>query len=567
MKRFINLSSMLFQVFAKLFCLFILLLISETHSQTFTVKGNITTADSTPVMYASITFIDESDTTKKYFTITDTAGNYQLSVITNLKDEIPALPQSFELMQNYPNPFSSETNIPYKLNEVSNASVTIYNILGQEVKSFKAVEQGAGIHGITWNGRDDFGKKVSTGVYFYQLLARGETQVKKMIFTVGGGTNAKLNGGVFSYQGLKKERMGQSASGMYTVQIANTESTQPKILFSESANIILLKDTILNMQVEEVEQWRFLGLEDEAGVTAIGVDPINPNIIYAGTMYDFSAGIDGKLFKSTDAGTTWDTLVIGGSYRNILIDPINNNIIYASPRGIIKSYDSGQTWQLINNGIYIDPETRVQSLVMNPKNSKVLYAGTGGFYGGNFYKSYDGGLHWNKTLTDSLVDGVISIAIDPVDTNNIYAGTAWRGIVWKSTDAGATWARTGLGETDLLIHDILIDPDQPSTIYVGLKGVFKTVNGGINWENINQGLQTNYHVRKMQKSSSARLFLVGTFDDDGGVYEYSFLQKLWVRIGIDILHVSYYYSDLKISPTTNNLYYGGKGIYVMKLKK
>ncbi|MDP3148365.1 MAG: T9SS type A sorting domain-containing protein [Ignavibacteria bacterium] len=241
------------QTASKLFCLsiLILLLISETYSQTFTVNGNITTTDSTPVKYASITFIDQSDSTKKYFTNTDTSGNYQLSVITNLKDETPSLPQSFELMQNYPNPFSEETNIPYKLNEETNASVTIYNILGQAVKSFKSLEQAGGMHGVTWDGRDEFGKKVSTGVYFYRLLARGETQVKKMIYTVGGGTNAKLAGGVFSYQGLKKERMGQPASGMYTIQIANTETTRPKILFSETSNVILQQDTTIDFQIEK----------------------------------------------------------------------------------------------------------------------------------------------------------------------------------------------------------------------------------------------------------------------------------------------------------------------------
>jgi len=235
----------------KLFCLLILLLIGETYSQTITVKGKVSTTGSTPVKYASVTFVDGSDTTKKYSTITDTSGNYQLSVITKIKDETPSLPQSFELMQNYPNPFSSETAIPYKLNQGSDVSIKIFNILGQEVKSFKAVEQGTGKHGITWDGRDDFGKKVSTGVYFYQLLAGGETQVKKMIYTVGGVINAKLNGGVFSYQGLKKERMGRPTSGMYTVQIANTESTQPKILFSETSNVIIQQDTTLDFKIEK----------------------------------------------------------------------------------------------------------------------------------------------------------------------------------------------------------------------------------------------------------------------------------------------------------------------------
>ena len=251
MNRYFNLKSLSYRVTPKLFCLLILLLIGETQSQTFIVKGNITTTDSTPVKYASVTFVDQSDTTKKYFAITDTSGNYQLSVLTNLKDEAPTLPQSFELMQNYPNPFSDETNIPYKLNEETNTSVTIYNILGQEVKSFKSVGQRAGIHGVTWDGRDEFGKKVSTGVYFYRLLARGETQVKKMIFTVGGGTSAKLTGGVFSYQGPKKERMEQLAAGTYTIRIANTNNTHPKILFTETPNVILQQDTTLDFKIEK----------------------------------------------------------------------------------------------------------------------------------------------------------------------------------------------------------------------------------------------------------------------------------------------------------------------------
>jgi|GEM_PF-991918 len=551
-----------------LFCLLSLLLINRVNSQTFTIKGKISTTDSISVKYASVTFIDMSDTLKQYTTVTDTAGNYQLSVVTAMHDVPSSIPQSFELMQNYPNPFSTETTIPYKLEKETDTSIKIYDILGQEVKSFQLLVQSAGLHEMRWDGRDNFGQPVSPGIYFYQLISNSETQVKKMSFTVGTvKAELQLKGGLFTYQASKKEKTENITRGIYTVQIANTDSTQPKILFSGLANTILQQDTILNLQVEEAEQWRFLGLADEAGVTSIAVDPTNPNIIYAGTMYDFSAGIDGKLFKSTDAGTTWDTLVIGGSYTNVLIDPLNSNIVYATPRGIIKSCDGGQTWQSITNGIYLPAETQVGSLIMNPKNSEILYVGTGGFSGGDFYMSYDGGLHWNKTPSDSLGDGVKSIAIDPIDTNNIYAGTAFRGILWKSSDAGETWVRTGLGETNLLIHDIFIDPDQPSAIFAGLKGVFKTENGGINWENISQGLPTNYHVRKIQKSSSARLFLVGTFDDDGGIYEYSFLQKLWVKVGIDILHASYYYSGLKISPNSNNLYYGGKGIYVMKLKE
>ncbi len=320
-----------------------------------------------------------------------------------------------------------------------------------------------------------------------------------------------------------------------------------------------------NSEQEQVPgQWRLLGLENET-VTAIAVGPVNPSIIYAGTKSDFSAGINGKLFKSSDGGATWDTLLVGGSYKDILIDPSNPDIIYAMPFSVIKSEDAGKSWRPIIDGIHLDWETRVQSLAVNPKNPKVLYAGTGGFGGGDIYKSHDGGLHWNKTPSKSLSDGATCIAIDPVDTNVVYAGTAWRGIIWKSTDSGENWCQTGLGGKGL-IHYIFINPDQSNIIYSGSSGIFKTEDGGINWENISQGLpKTLFNIVKIQQSSSLRLFLVATFGDDGGIYEYSFAQNQWIKFGIDSLHVSYYYSDLKFYSNPDRLYFGGKGLYVRYL--
>ena len=154
----------------------------------------------------------------------------------------------------------------------------------------------------------------------------------------------------------------------------------------------------------------------------------------------------------------------------------------------MKSEDGGNTWKPIVNGIDINYETRVQCLAMNPKNLNILYAGTGGFFGGTLYKSYDGGMNWNEIGNNSLLDGVFNIAIDPIDTNNIYAGTAWRGILWKSIDAGNIWFRTGLGEKGL-IHDIFINSQSHSIIYVGTytPGFFKTEDGGIIGNKLLQG--------------------------------------------------------------------------------
>src|ERR1035437_3071122 len=115
---------------------FILVFISVINPQSLSVQGNIS-GSQTPIKYASITFIDQSDTTKKYSALTDVQGNYQINLITSVRNNNIEPPKSFELEQNYPNPFSSSTSIPYNLNKQSEITVRIFDILGKEVKQYK----------------------------------------------------------------------------------------------------------------------------------------------------------------------------------------------------------------------------------------------------------------------------------------------------------------------------------------------------------------------------------------------------------------------------------------------
>ncbi|MDI6780431.1 MAG: YCF48-related protein, partial [Bacteroidota bacterium] len=229
--------------------------------------------------------------------------------------------------------------------------------------------------------------------------------------------------------------------------------------------------------------WQLLGLEIET-VTAIAVHPTNPCIIYAGSAFDFSAGKLGYLFKTTNSGKSWDTLIRGGSYIDIVLDPSNPEIIYAVPYSLLKSTNGGLTWRPIMNGIRIDWETRVGSFALDTRNTNIMYAGTGGFYGGRFYKSTDGGENWRDISRDSLHDGVINIAIDPNNSNILYAGTPWRGILWKTTDAGETWFRTGLGETSSMIDAVAVSPFNSNIVYARVRfmGLYKSNDGGTTWD-------------------------------------------------------------------------------------
>ncbi len=91
------------------------------------------------------------------------------------------LPKHFELQQNYPNPFNPTTVISYSLPRSAEVSIEIYNILGQRVRTFSQGLQNAGTHSVTWNARDDHGKEVASGVYFYKITAGDFSTSKKML--------------------------------------------------------------------------------------------------------------------------------------------------------------------------------------------------------------------------------------------------------------------------------------------------------------------------------------------------------------------------------------------------
>ena len=91
------------------------------------------------------------------------------------------LPKTYELENNYPNPFNPSTNIKYGVPRDGYVSLVIYNVLGQQVKNLVDMPRSAGRYEVTWDGRDNAGRTVGTGVYFYRLQAGEGGIVKKML--------------------------------------------------------------------------------------------------------------------------------------------------------------------------------------------------------------------------------------------------------------------------------------------------------------------------------------------------------------------------------------------------
>lgn len=96
-------------------------------------------------------------------------------------DNPPSPAAGFQLFQNYPNPFNPATTIRYRLPATGNVVVTIYNTLGQKVRTLVLERQQAGVHEVIWDGKDGTGRVVGSGVYFYRLQAGEFTKCRKML--------------------------------------------------------------------------------------------------------------------------------------------------------------------------------------------------------------------------------------------------------------------------------------------------------------------------------------------------------------------------------------------------
>ena len=109
----------------------------------------------------------------------------------NLKNELLAvrlvdhadgsIPRAFELSQNFPNPFNPTTTIAFGLPEPSTVSLTIFSVDGRRVRTLVNDHREAGRFVVAWDGRDDQGRSVASGAYFYRLVAEKRTSTKKMV--------------------------------------------------------------------------------------------------------------------------------------------------------------------------------------------------------------------------------------------------------------------------------------------------------------------------------------------------------------------------------------------------
>ena len=253
-----------------------------------------------------------------------------------------------------------------------------------------------------------------------------------------------------------------------------------------------------------------------ASIGAIAVAPSNASVVYVGTgesdmrsQISFGNGV----YKSADAGKTWthigleDTRQIG----RILVDPRSANIVFVAAlghayggnaeRGVYRSNDGGVSWKKV---LFKNNDVGAIDLAFDPQDSRTIYAALWNtrrppwsIYppsygpGSGIFKSTDGGDNWQQ-LTGGLPTervGRIGIAVAPANSNLIYAIVdAKEGGLYRSDDAGASWHKTSgdhriWGRGWYFCH-VVVDPKSSETVYVSNTSLYRSTDGGKNWESI-----------------------------------------------------------------------------------
>lgn len=271
--------------------------------------------------------------------------------------------------------------------------------------------------------------------------------------------NSDAAGLLYSYDGgeswMKANQLGNAR--------INSVAIDPKYRCTVYAT---LNNTIIK-SIDCSRNWSeaYLDTRADKALTAVAVGLDDNKIIYAGN----SAG---EILKSSDSGATWQTINrVGDTVTKILVDPNSPATIYIATKtkGIFKAESDGLTWININDGLkdYAGAyEYRSLILDLSQSNSLLLASKYG------LLRSKDGGLNWEpiKLITPAGSTDIYSVAINPRNGQEIYYSTA--STFYKTIDGGINWVTKRL-PTNTAATAMLIDPIDPKIMLMGFTSLTK----------------------------------------------------------------------------------------------
>jgi photosystem II stability/assembly factor-like uncharacterized protein len=254
--------------------------------------------------------------------------------------------------------------------------------------------------------------------------------------------------------------------------------------------------------------WSHVGLEDSRAIGRIVVDPKDPGVAYVAALGNLWAPSEMRgVFKTIDAGRTWAQTLRIDTYTgavDLVMDPHDSRVLYAAAYarlrqpccfnggaptgGIYKSTDAGTTWQRLTNGLPPGDNGRV-GLAIAQRTPGLIYAIVENATAPGIYRSTDGGENWTRmNRLDDRPSYYSAIYVDPTNDERLYSLARW---FYKSEDAGKTWRQMPTEPTyDVGLkgdyHAMWIDPADSRHFYLaGDGGLFQSWDRGETYSRIN----------------------------------------------------------------------------------
>ncbi len=250
----------------------------------------------------------------------------------------------------------------------------------------------------------------------------------------------------------------------------------------------------------------------------VKIDPTDNKYVYAESQFGgFGRSINGgSSFTNGKSGigseiTNWRTPFI--------LDPKTPSILYLGTKKVYKSTNRAVSWTAISGDLTngTGPDDRwgtIYALAASPVNSKIIYAGTDD---GNVWNTLNGGTSWNRIDATLPERWVTSVTTDPFDEATAYvtfSGYRWDSYdshVFRTVNNGLNWEDIGNGLPDMPANDFLVDPEIPGTYYLATDGgVFISRNAGLNWEIYGSGIPI-VPVLDLAIHNSSRTLVAATF--------------------------------------------------------
>jgi len=268
------------------------------------------------------------------------------------------------------------------------------------------------------------------------------------------------------------------------------------------------------------------GFFELGSVGAIGVSESDPNVIYVGMGEHAVRGVmtshGNGVYKSTDAGKTWDHVGLVGTMTisDVIIHPTNPDIVFIAAqgaqhgptqeRGIYKSIDGGQNWV---KKLFVAEDVGASSLTMDMNNPRILYASMwqhtrypwmmkSGGAGSGLYKSTDMGETWDS-MSEGLPEefGKSGISVSRANGNLVFAvieAEGTKGGVYRSDNAGKSWKQTNTDRVTIArswyYMEIFADPSNENVVYVLNAPVLKSIDKGKTFQPVYVPHGDNHHL-------------------------------------------------------------------------